>query len=121
MYKQYEAVPAYVITSTLDDKSDADLHLVKKGVEDQVITDAPGVALINPGSVYQEFIAFRGVNSVTWNDSLVLTGVTRAVHGGAFHHQNGSEVYLDQGEQYKNMAENSRKEMLKRWLRTLTR
>lgn len=121
MYKQYESVPAYVITSSLDDSDDRDLHVVKQGVEDQSFTDSPGIALINPESTYREFIAFRGINSVTWNDSLVLTGVTRGIQGGPFHHPNGSELYIDQGEQYRNMAENSRKEMLKRWLRTLTR
>ena len=116
-HQDYQEVAAFFLIQALDNQESQNITITRKTFETEEVLDEPGIAVINPTSPYKEMIAFAGVGE--WNRTLVLRGVVRGVELGPFAHQAGAEVYLDQGEQYARISEESRKEILKRCLRTL--
>lgn len=117
--QQFEEVPAFSLVVSLGPEDSNRIHIVRKSPLPQNFTDSPGVAVINPGHFSQEIIAFEGVDFVDYNYSMTLKGVARGIDGGPFAHPVASDIYIDQGEQYVQLIEDTAKVQLKRWLKTL--
>ena len=118
-HQEFQELETFSLIEAIDSEQTRDITITRHN-NSQEIVDGPGIALINPtNKSYREMIAFAGVGE--WNSTLVLRGVVRGVDTGIFNHPAGVELYIDQGEQYARLPQESRKEILKRCLRTLTR
>lgn len=124
MFGKYQEVPAYVTLEGVVDVYCPYLRIAKTGIAEQELSfdDKPGIAVISPNTAYTEIVAFKKLSKTMLYGDRVLTinDITRGVEGkGPFNHPAQSEVFIDQGEQYLSLIENSGKEVLRRCLLSL--
>jgi hypothetical protein len=109
----------YTLTQSLG-REDKEVYLHRRShLREPEHENLPGVAIINPDvSLAREIIAFSGLEID--GARLVLKDVVRGVYSTQpVAHPTGSTVSIDQGEQYGRLANDTPKQLLKRYLRRL--